>query len=148
MTTRRGYTLLGWLVWRIGSRVAKRKVGQKMAENRVKLALAGAVLLIVGGGLAALVARSRGAGRNGDEPSEPATEPAATGPLVTAPPPTAPPPTGPPATEPPPTAPPPTGPPATEPPPTAPPPTGPPATEPPATEPPAASEGAEPARGA
>jgi hypothetical protein len=123
MTTRRGYTLLGWLVWRIGSRVAKRKVGQKMAENRVKLALAGAVLLIVGGGLAALVARSRGAGRNGDEPSEPATEPPATGPLVT-------------------------GPPATEPPPTAPPPTGPPATEPPATEPPAASEGAEPARGA
>ena len=96
MTTRRGYTLLGWLVWRIGSRVAKRKVGQKVAENRVKLALAGAVLLVVGGGLAALAARSRGAGRNGDEPRKPAT-----GPPATEPPPTAPPPTGPRATEPP-----------------------------------------------
>ena len=142
MTTRRGYTLLGWLVWRIGSRVAKRKVGQKMAENRVKLALAGAGLLVVGGGLAALAARSRGAGRNGDEPSEPATEPPATRPLVPEPPATGPPPTGPPATEPPPTGPPATEPPATEPPPTAPPPTG-----PRATEPPAASEGAEPGRG-
>jgi septal ring-binding cell division protein DamX len=138
MTTRRGYTLLGWLVWRIGSRVAKRKVGQKMAENRVKLALAGALLLLVGGGLAALAARSRGAGRNGDEPSEPATEPPATGPLVTEPPATGPLVTGPPATEPP----------ATEPPATEPPATEPPATEPPATEPPAASEGAEPRRGA
>jgi hypothetical protein len=58
---RRGYTILGWLVWQVGSRIVKRKVGQKMAENRVKLALAGAVLLVVGGGLAALAARSAGA---------------------------------------------------------------------------------------
>jgi hypothetical protein len=116
--TGRGYTILGWLVWRIGSRVAKRKVGQKMAENRVKLALAGALLLVVGGGLAALAARSRGDGRDGDEPREPATEPPATEPLVTAPPATGPPPTGPPATGPPPTG------------------------------PPTASEGAEPGRGA
>ena len=66
MTNRRGYTILGWLVWQIGSRVVKRKVGQKMAENRVKLGLAGAVLLVVGGGLAALAARS-GGGSGDDE---------------------------------------------------------------------------------
>jgi hypothetical protein len=66
MTTRRGYTILGWLVWQIGSRVVKRKVGQTMAENRVKLGLAGAVLLVVGGGLAALASRS-GGGSGDDE---------------------------------------------------------------------------------
>ena len=60
MTTRRGYTILGWLVWQIASRIAKRKVSQTMAENRVKLGLAGAVLLVLGGGLAALAARSGG----------------------------------------------------------------------------------------
>jgi hypothetical protein len=65
MTTRRGYTILGWLVWQVGSRVVKRKMGQTMAENRVKLGLAGAVLLVVGGGLAALAARS--AGGSGDD---------------------------------------------------------------------------------
>ena len=43
-----------------------RKVGQKMAENRAKLGLAGAVLLVVGGGLAALAARS-GGGPGDDE---------------------------------------------------------------------------------
>jgi hypothetical protein len=66
MTTRRGYTILGWLVWQIGSRIVKRKVGQTMAENRVKLGLAGAVLLVVGGGLAALAARY-GGDRSGDD---------------------------------------------------------------------------------
>jgi hypothetical protein len=66
MTNRRGYTILGWLVWQIGSRVVKRKVGQTMAENRVKLGLAGAVLLVVGGGLAALASRS-GGGSGDDE---------------------------------------------------------------------------------
>ena len=66
MTTRRGYTILGWVVWQIGSRVVKRKVGQTMAANRVKLGLAGAVLLVVGGGLAALAARS-GGGSGDDE---------------------------------------------------------------------------------
>jgi hypothetical protein len=50
MTTRRGYTIVGWLVWQIGSRIVKRKVGQTMAENRVKLGFAGAVLPVVGGG--------------------------------------------------------------------------------------------------
>jgi hypothetical protein len=66
MTNRRRYTILGWLVWQVGSRVVKRKVGQKMAENRVKLGLAGVVLLVVGGGLAALAGRS-GGGSGDDE---------------------------------------------------------------------------------
>jgi hypothetical protein len=51
MTTR-GYTVLGWLVWQIGSRVAKRK----LAQNRVKLGAAGIVALVVIGGI--LAARS------------------------------------------------------------------------------------------
>ena len=51
MTTR-GYTVLGWIVWQIGSRVAKRK----MAQNRVKLGAAGVVLLVLVGGI--LAARS------------------------------------------------------------------------------------------
>ncbi|HKF80310.1 MAG TPA: hypothetical protein VKB17_05745 [Thermoleophilaceae bacterium] len=64
MTTR-GYTILGWLVWQIGSRIAKRKVGQKMAQNRVTLGAAGVVLAAVGGVLAARAARAARAG--GDE---------------------------------------------------------------------------------
>jgi hypothetical protein len=48
MTTR-GYTVLGWLTWQIGSRVAKKK----MAQNRVKLGAAGVVLLVVVGGIIA-----------------------------------------------------------------------------------------------
>ena len=53
MTTR-GYTVLGWIVWQIGSRVAKRK----MAQNRVKLGAAGVVTLVVLGGI--LAARAGG----------------------------------------------------------------------------------------
>ncbi len=45
----RGYTVLGWIVWQVGSRVAKRK----MAQNRVKLGAAGAVALAVVGGILA-----------------------------------------------------------------------------------------------
>ena len=45
----KGYTLLGWAVWRIGSRVAKKKI----AQNRVKLGAAGVVLLVLVGGVAA-----------------------------------------------------------------------------------------------
>ncbi len=49
MTTR-GYTILGWLVWQIGSRVARRK----MAQNRAKLgAVAVVAAVLVGGVLAA-----------------------------------------------------------------------------------------------
>ena len=48
MTTR-GYTVLGWLVWQVGSRVAKKK----MAQNRIKLGAAGIVALVVLGGIMA-----------------------------------------------------------------------------------------------
>ena len=45
----RGYTVLGWVVWQIGSRVAKRKI----AQNRAKLGAAGVVLIVVLAGIAA-----------------------------------------------------------------------------------------------
>lgn len=48
MTTR-GYTVLGWIVWQIASRVAKRKI----AQNRVKLGAAGVVALVLIGGVIA-----------------------------------------------------------------------------------------------
>jgi hypothetical protein len=44
----KGYTALGWIVWQIGSRVAKRKLGQ----NRSKLIAAGAVAAVVAVGIA------------------------------------------------------------------------------------------------
>lgn len=66
MTKRRGFTILGWLVWQVGSRILKRKAGQKKPENRVKLGLAGGGLLVMGGGLAGLAARS-GGGSGDDE---------------------------------------------------------------------------------
>ena len=50
----KGYTILGWIVWQIGKRVAVKK----MAQNRVKLGAAGVVLLVVLGGI--LAARSNG----------------------------------------------------------------------------------------
>jgi hypothetical protein len=53
MTTR-GYTILGWIVWQIGSRVAKRK----MAQNRLKLGAAGVVALVLIGGILAARASS------------------------------------------------------------------------------------------
>ena len=49
MSASRRYTVLGWIVWQIGSRIAKRKAHQ----NRAKLAAAGVVALAVGGGVAA-----------------------------------------------------------------------------------------------
>jgi hypothetical protein len=45
----KGYTVLGWIVWQIGSRVAKKKI----AQNRVKIGAAGVVLLVLLGGVAA-----------------------------------------------------------------------------------------------
>ena len=48
----RGYTVLGWIVWQVASRVAKRKIQQ----NRLKLGAAGVVLLVLAGGV--LAARS------------------------------------------------------------------------------------------
>ena len=49
-----GYTVLGWIVWQLGSRVAKRE----LAQNRVKLGAAGVILLVVLGGI--LAARAGG----------------------------------------------------------------------------------------
>jgi hypothetical protein len=45
----KGYTVLGWIVWQIASRVAKRKV----AQNRVKIGAAGVVALVLVGGVVA-----------------------------------------------------------------------------------------------
>jgi hypothetical protein len=42
-----GYTALGWLVWQIGSRLAKRKANQ----NKAKLGAGVAVALVVVGGI-------------------------------------------------------------------------------------------------
>jgi hypothetical protein len=47
--TSRGYTVLGWVVYQIVSRVLKRK----MAQNKVKLGAAATVLLVLAAGLAA-----------------------------------------------------------------------------------------------
>jgi hypothetical protein len=52
--TSKGYTLLGWIVWQIGSRVAKRKI----AQNRTKLGAAGVILVVVLAGIAAARAGS------------------------------------------------------------------------------------------
>jgi hypothetical protein len=48
--TVRTYTVLGWIVWQLGSRLAKRQ----MADNRVKIGAAGIVgAVLVAGVLAA-----------------------------------------------------------------------------------------------
>ena len=44
----KGYTVLGWAVWQVATRVARRK----MRQNRVKLGAAATVLLVLIGGLA------------------------------------------------------------------------------------------------
>jgi hypothetical protein len=44
----RGYTILGWLVWRIGKRVAMRK----LAQNRSRLGAAAVVVAVVLAGIA------------------------------------------------------------------------------------------------
>ena len=50
----KGYTVIGWVVWQIGSRVAKRK----MAQNKLKLGAAAVVSEVVVGGVIA----AKGAG--------------------------------------------------------------------------------------
>ena len=50
----KGYTVLGWLVWQIGSRIAKRKI----AQNKAKLGAAGVVALVLVGGVVAAKAAS------------------------------------------------------------------------------------------
>jgi hypothetical protein len=52
----KGYTVIGWIVWQIGSRVAKKKI----AQNRVKLGAAGVVVLVLLGGVAAAKAGGSG----------------------------------------------------------------------------------------
>jgi hypothetical protein len=47
--TSRGYTVLGWAVWQIGSRLARRK----LAQNRIKLGAAGVIALVALGGILA-----------------------------------------------------------------------------------------------
>ena len=43
----KGYSVLGWIVWQIGSRAAKRKLGQ----NRSKLIAASVVAAVVAAGI-------------------------------------------------------------------------------------------------
>jgi hypothetical protein len=50
----KGYTVLGWLVWQIGSRVAKRKI----AQNKAKIGAAGVIALVLVGGVVAAKAAS------------------------------------------------------------------------------------------
>jgi hypothetical protein len=45
----KGYTVLGWVVWQIASRVAKRKI----AQNRAKVGALAAVVMVLVLGLAA-----------------------------------------------------------------------------------------------
>jgi hypothetical protein len=52
----RGYSVLGWAVWQVATRVAKRK----MARNRVKLGAAATLLLVLIGGLAIAKAATGG----------------------------------------------------------------------------------------
>jgi hypothetical protein len=46
---RKGYTVLGWLVWQIATRVAKRK----MSQNKLKLGAAATVLGVLVAGVVA-----------------------------------------------------------------------------------------------
>ena len=50
------YTILGWVVWQIASRVVKRK----LAEPRVKLGAAAVVILALAAGLAGARAGANG----------------------------------------------------------------------------------------
>ena len=50
----KGYTVLGWLVWQIGSRVAKRKI----VQNKAKIGAASAIALVLIGGVVAAKAGS------------------------------------------------------------------------------------------
>jgi hypothetical protein len=45
----KGYTVLGWAVWQIASRVAKRKI----AQNQAKLGAIGVIALVLIGGVIA-----------------------------------------------------------------------------------------------
>ena len=53
MTTK-GYTVLGWVVWQLGSRLAKYQIGKKKA----KVGAASAIALVLIGGVVAAKAGS------------------------------------------------------------------------------------------
>jgi hypothetical protein len=50
----KGYTVLGWVVWQLASRIVSRKI----ADNRLKMGAAGVVALVVVGGVVAAKAGS------------------------------------------------------------------------------------------
>jgi len=52
------YKILGWIVWQIASRVARRK----MARNRMKLGAAGVVAVVLVGGV--IAAKASGESRS------------------------------------------------------------------------------------
>ena len=54
-----GYKVLGWVVWQVGSRVARRK----MAANRLRIGAAGIVAAVLVGGILA----ARGATSDSDD---------------------------------------------------------------------------------
>jgi hypothetical protein len=54
MMTTRGYTVLGWLVWQVIARVAKRKMSQK----KVKIGAAATVFAVLAAGVLAARASS------------------------------------------------------------------------------------------
>ncbi len=45
----KGYTVLGWAVWQVASRVARRKI----AQNQAKLGAIGVIALVLIGGILA-----------------------------------------------------------------------------------------------
>jgi hypothetical protein len=45
----KGYTFLGWVVWQLGSRLARRSI----AQNRAKLGAVGVIALVLLGGVIA-----------------------------------------------------------------------------------------------
>jgi hypothetical protein len=55
MTTK-GYTFLGWVVWQLGSRLAKRQIQQ----NQAKLGAVGVIALVLIGGVIAAKSDSDG----------------------------------------------------------------------------------------
>jgi len=50
----KGYTLLGWIVWQLGSRVAK----YNLSRHRTKLGAVGVIALVLIGGVVAAKATS------------------------------------------------------------------------------------------
>ena len=50
----RGYSILGWVVWRLGSRLVKIKI----AQNRTKIGAVGVIALVLVGGVLAARADS------------------------------------------------------------------------------------------